>query len=48
MKPTPITPDAEGKPMRETEEERTRRAYVEQPDVETEADDWSTAEEWKS
>ena len=35
------------KAIRETEEERTRRAYREQPDAEAEADDWSTAEEWK-
>jgi metal-responsive CopG/Arc/MetJ family transcriptional regulator len=36
------------KAIRETEEERTRRAYLEQPDSEAEADDWSSAEEWKS
>jgi metal-responsive CopG/Arc/MetJ family transcriptional regulator len=36
------------KAIRETEEERTRRAYLEQPDTEAEADDWSSAEEWKS
>jgi gamma-glutamyl:cysteine ligase YbdK (ATP-grasp superfamily) len=35
------------KAIRETEEQRTRRAYLEQPDSEAEADDWSTAEEWK-
>ena len=35
------------KAIRETEEERTRLAYLEQPDSETEADDWSNAEEWK-
>ncbi len=35
------------KAIRETEEERTRRAYLEQPDSEAEADDWSSAEEWK-
>jgi hypothetical protein len=34
--------------IRETEEERTRRAYLEQPDSEAEADDWSSAEKWKS
>jgi metal-responsive CopG/Arc/MetJ family transcriptional regulator len=34
--------------IRETEEERTRRAYTEQPDSEAEADDWSSAEAWKS
>jgi hypothetical protein len=32
------------KAIRETEEERTRRAYLEQPDSEAEADDWSSAE----
>ncbi len=36
------------KAIRETEEERTRRAYIEQPDSESEADDWSSAGEWKS
>ena len=36
------------KAIRETEEERTRQAYREQPDSESEADDWSSAEEWKS
>jgi metal-responsive CopG/Arc/MetJ family transcriptional regulator len=35
------------KAIRETEEERTRHAYLKQPDSETEADDWSNAEEWK-
>ena len=35
------------KAIRETEEERTRRAYLEQPDAGAEADDWSSAEEWK-
>jgi hypothetical protein len=34
------------KSVRATEEERTRRAYLEQPDSEAEADDWSSAEEW--
>jgi hypothetical protein len=34
--------------IRETEEERTRQAYLEQPDSEAEADDWSPPEEWKS
>jgi len=33
--------------IRATEEERTRRAYLAQPDSEAEADDWSSAEEWK-
>jgi metal-responsive CopG/Arc/MetJ family transcriptional regulator len=36
------------KAIRETEEERTRRAYTEQPDSESEADDWSNAGEWTS
>ncbi len=36
------------KAIQETEEERTRRAYLEQPDSEAEADDWSSAEQWKS
>ena len=30
-----------------TEEERTRRAYLEHPDSEAEADDWSNAEEFR-
>jgi predicted transcriptional regulator len=33
--------------IRETEEDRTRRAYELQPDSETEADDWSNCEEYK-
>jgi hypothetical protein len=33
--------------IRATEEDRTRRAYLAQPDAEAEADDWSSAEEWK-
>jgi hypothetical protein len=33
--------------IREFEEDRTRLAYLRQPDSEAEADDWSTAEEWK-
>jgi hypothetical protein len=33
--------------VREAEEERTRRAYLEQPDSEADTDDWSSAEEWK-
>ncbi len=36
------------KAIRETEEERTRQAYLHQPDSEAEADDWLSAEEWKS
>jgi metal-responsive CopG/Arc/MetJ family transcriptional regulator len=36
------------KAIRETEEERTRLGYLRQPDSETEADDWSSAENWKS
>jgi metal-responsive CopG/Arc/MetJ family transcriptional regulator len=35
------------KAIRETEEQKTQRAYVEQPDSEAEADDWSSAEKWK-
>jgi metal-responsive CopG/Arc/MetJ family transcriptional regulator len=35
------------KAIREAEETRTRAAYVSQPDLEAEADDWSTAEGWK-
>lgn len=31
--------------IRETEEDRTRRAYELQPDSESEADDWSNCEE---
>ena len=36
------------KAIRETEEDRTRRAYLKQPDAEAEADDWSSAEKWES
>ncbi|MEP6960947.1 MAG: hypothetical protein ABI995_02655 [Acidobacteriota bacterium] len=36
------------KAIRETEEERTRLGYLAQPDMESEADDWSTAGEWKA
>ncbi len=36
------------KAIREAEEDRTRIAYLAQPDSETEADDWSNSEEWKS
>lgn len=35
------------KATRKFQEERTRRAYARQPDAESEADDWSSAEEWK-
>jgi len=35
------------KAIRETEEQRTRRAYLDKPDSEAEADDWSSAEPWK-
>ena len=35
------------KAIRELEEERTRLAYLRTPDSEAEADDWSSAEEWK-
>ena len=33
--------------IRQTEEERTRLAYLKHPDSEAQADDWSNAEEWK-
>lgn len=36
------------KAIRETEEERTRQAYLHQPDSEAEAGDRLSAEEWKS
>ena len=36
------------KAIREAEEARTRLAYLKQPDSESEADDWTNAEEWKS
>jgi predicted transcriptional regulator len=35
------------KAIRQTEEERTRLAYLKRPDSEAEADDWSNSEEWK-
>ncbi len=35
------------KAIREAENERMRQAYLAQPDSEAEADDWSTAEEYK-
>ena len=35
------------KAIREAEYERMRQAYLAQPDSEAEADDWSTAEEYK-
>jgi hypothetical protein len=35
------------KAIRETEEARTRAAYLAQPDSEAEADDWSTPEEYR-
>ena len=35
------------KALRESAEERTRRAYLKQPDSDTVADDWSNPEEWK-
>jgi len=34
------------KAIYEAEEERTRMAYLKQPDKETAADDWQDAEEW--
>ena len=30
----------------EAEEERTRRAYLQQPDSDAASDDWSTAGKW--
>lgn len=39
--------DAIRKAVREIEYERIRQAYLAQPDSEAEADDWSTAEEYK-
>jgi predicted transcriptional regulator len=36
------------KAVREAEEERIRIAYLAQPDSEAEADDWSTAEDYKA
>jgi hypothetical protein len=35
------------KAVREVEYERIRQAYLAQPDAETEADNWSTVEEYK-
>jgi len=35
------------KAIRETEEERTRNAYLASPDLDVSADDWSNAEKWK-
>ena len=35
------------KAILETEEARTRAAYLVQPDSEAEADDWSNAEEYR-
>jgi hypothetical protein len=39
--------DAIRKAVREVEYERIRQAYLAQPDSKAEADDWSTAEEYK-
>jgi metal-responsive CopG/Arc/MetJ family transcriptional regulator len=36
------------KAIMEAEEERTRLAYMKQPDSGAEADDWSNAEAWES
>ena len=36
------------KAILETEEARTRRAYLDHPDSSAEADDWSNAGKWKS
>jgi hypothetical protein len=35
------------KAIREAEEMRTKLAYLQQPDSEKDAGDWSNAEEWK-
>lgn len=35
------------KAIREAEEMRTKLAYLQRPDSEKDADDWSNAEEWK-
>jgi predicted transcriptional regulator len=40
--------DAIRKAVREVEYERIRQAYLAQPDSESEADDWSTVEQYKS
>jgi len=34
--------------IKETEEGRTRQAYLAKPDSESEADNWSTAGAWKA
>lgn len=39
--------DAIQKAVREAEYERIRQAYLAQPDSESEADSWSTVEEYK-
>ena len=36
------------KAIRETEEMRTKLAYLQTPDSGKDGDDWSNAEEWKS
>ena len=36
------------KAIRESEEARTRLAYLQQPDSEMDADHWSNAEDWKA
>ena len=36
------------KAIRETEETRTKLAYLQKPDSDIDVDDWSNAEEWKS
>jgi len=40
--------DALRKAIRHAEYELIRKAYLAQPDSESEADDWSTAEEYRS
>ena len=39
--------DALRKAIRHAEYEQIRKAYLKQPDSESEADDWSTAEEYR-
>jgi hypothetical protein len=43
----PIDRAATAKAIRDAEEERTRQAYLEKPDVPID-DDWADAEDWAS
>ena len=43
----PVQPDELRRALLRAEEDRTRLAYLKHPDEESEADDWSTAGEWK-